>query len=110
AAIQHEPLGSLFVLLLYFFRIMGELWMLQYNWQSFVSYLGPVELVHSSLDRFAKEAEANGARPFGELTSEIAVDDVSFSYAPDKTVLRHINLRIPRNSTVALVGESGSGK
>ena len=35
--------------------------------------------------------------------------DVSFKYE-DKMVLKHINLRIARNETVALVGESGVGK
>ena len=110
AAIQHQQLGSLFVLLLYFFRIMTELWALQYNWQSFVSYLGPVELVHSSVEGFRKGVEANGARAFASLDSEIALREVSFAYLPDKPVLQHVNLRIARNSTVAFVGESGIGK
>jgi ABC-type multidrug transport system fused ATPase/permease subunit len=110
AAIQHQPLGSLFVLLLYFFRIMTELWALQYSWQSFVSYLGPVELVHSSLETFLKNSESNGDRPFDTLRSEIVLRDISFSYVPDRPVLRDVSLRIARDSTIAFVGESGSGK
>jgi subfamily B ATP-binding cassette protein MsbA len=66
--------------------------------------------VYSSLETFQNEAEPNGARTFKELASEIALRDVSFQYLPDKSVLRRINLRIPRNSTIAFVGESGSGK
>jgi subfamily B ATP-binding cassette protein MsbA len=110
AGIQHRALGSLFVLLLYFFRIMTELWALQYNWQSFVAYLGPVELVHSSLQKFRDEAEATGTRPYATLASAIALEEVSFAYLPDQPVLRQINLKIAHNSTVAFVGESGSGK
>jgi subfamily B ATP-binding cassette protein MsbA len=110
AGVEHQPLGSLFILLLYFFRVMTELWTLQFNWQSFVGYLGPVELLQSTLDRFEKEAESNGQKPYTGLETEIAVEELSFAYAPPKLVLSQINLRIAHNSTVAFVGESGSGK
>lgn len=40
----------------------------------------------------------------------IEYKDVSFSYQEGRPVLRHINLSIQRNQTVALVGQSGSGK
>ncbi len=36
--------------------------------------------------------------------------DVSFAYTPDRPVLNHINLIIPKGKMVALVGQSGSGK
>ncbi len=36
--------------------------------------------------------------------------DVCFSYTPGVPVLNHVNLSVPRGSTVALVGASGSGK
>jgi ABC-type multidrug transport system, ATPase and permease components len=40
----------------------------------------------------------------------IVYDNVSFSYAPDKPVLRNVNLRIEAGQTVAFVGNSGGGK
>ncbi len=110
AGVQHRALGSLFVLLMYFFRIMTELWALQYNWQSFVSYLGPIELVYDSMDKFEHTVEVNGTKPFQPLRSAIVLRDLWFSYVPDKEVLQQINLEIPHNTTVAFVGESGSGK
>lgn len=44
--------------------------------------------------------------------SEIFIEykDVSFSYGDGRVVLKHINLPIHRNQTIALVGQSGSGK
>jgi subfamily B ATP-binding cassette protein MsbA len=110
AGIRHEPVGSLFVLLLYFLRIMTELWALQYNWQTFVSYLGPTELVYATRDSYAASIEKSGTRAFSGVSREIRLDHVSFAYLPEKPVLRDIELRIARNSTVAFVGESGSGK
>lgn len=109
-AIQNQPIGALFVLLLYFFRIMSELWTLQYNWQSFMSYVGPIEMVYAALDKFTGETEANGIRPYEPLQKAITLDNVSFSYLPEQPVLRDINLTVKQHSTVAFVGESGSGK
>lgn len=41
----------------------------------------------------------------------IEFDDVSFQYDDDdRTVLDHINLKVPKGNTVAIVGQSGSGK
>lgn len=50
------------------------------------------------------------ARPFGELTGEIAFEDVSFTYGAKKETLTNVKLHIPPGMTVALVGPSGCGK
>jgi len=41
---------------------------------------------------------------------EIVLENVSFSYIPDKPVLQNISARIPAGAQVALVGPSGAGK
>jgi ABC-type multidrug transport system fused ATPase/permease subunit len=110
AVVENQPLGSLFVLLLYFFRIMTELWALQYNWQTFISYHGPIELVYDAIASYSDEREQQGSRRFEPLREQIELDGVSFAYEPGRDVLRDIDIRIARNSTVAFVGESGSGK
>ncbi len=40
----------------------------------------------------------------------ICLENVSFGYREDKTILHHLNLKIQKGQTVALVGSSGSGK
>ena len=45
-----------------------------------------------------------------QVQGKISFHDVSFAYQEDLPVLRHINLHIPAQTTVALVGKSGSGK
>ena len=45
------------------------------------------------------------------LKNKIELRDVSFNYSDEeKSVLKNINLEIPKGSMVALVGESGGGK
>ena len=52
----------------------------------------------------------DGTREVATLERGIEIRDVSFSYEPDKPVLRSINLDIPRGAVVAIVGASGAGK
>ena len=42
--------------------------------------------------------------------AEVEFDHVSFSYNPDRPILKDISFRIPTGHTVAIVGPSGSGK
>lgn len=49
-------------------------------------------------------------QPFHGLRDQIELRDVSFHYTADAPVLTHVDLVIPKGSTVALVGSSGSGK
>jgi subfamily B ATP-binding cassette protein MsbA len=50
-----------------------------------------------------------GAEPLPGFNDSIEFKNVSFSYG-DVTILKNINLKIPKGKTVALVGSSGSGK
>ena len=53
---------------------------------------------------------ASGKRP--PIEGEIVFQDVEFAYpiAPNRRVLRGLNIRVARNQTLALVARSGGGK
>ena len=110
AVIRGEQLASLFILLIYFQRIMGEMFALQTSWQTFCGYMGSVEMLRDSVDENEANAERGGSEPFSALDEAIVCEGLSFAYRPDVPVLTDIALRIPRRTTVAFVGESGSGK
>jgi subfamily B ATP-binding cassette protein MsbA len=50
------------------------------------------------------------AKSLSFFSGAIEFKNVSFSYGPDKTVLKNINLTIAKGKTIALVGPSGGGK
>jgi subfamily B ATP-binding cassette protein MsbA len=71
--------------------------------------LAAAQRVFEVVDRVPEVADKPGAIEIAAVKGMIDFIDVSFKYE-DKMVLKHINLRIARNETVALVGESGVGK
>ncbi len=50
------------------------------------------------------------ARSLGLDTGAIVFDNVSFSYRPDREILRHVSFTIEAGQKVAVVGASGAGK
>jgi len=110
AVIQGGELASLFIILLYFLRVMNEIFSLQSSWQSFCGYLGSVDLLRDATEQTESAAEKPGTVQFDRLTKAIVFDHVNFSYKTGAQVLYDINLDIPVHSTVAFVGGSGAGK
>jgi subfamily B ATP-binding cassette protein MsbA len=97
------------VLLVYLYRIMTEVFTAQSNWQDVCSFLGGLEAVRATFDELDRHAERRGGAPFTQLTDGLELRQVSFAFGAEP-VLRDIDLRIARRTTVALVGESGAGK
>jgi ATP-binding cassette subfamily B protein/subfamily B ATP-binding cassette protein MsbA len=62
------------------------------------------------LDHADDVADAPGARPIERARGEIAFENVSFGYTPERLILRDVNLRIAPGQTVAFVGGTGAGK
>jgi ATP-binding cassette subfamily B protein len=54
--------------------------------------------------------DRKGARELTRVRGEIELCDVSFSYAKEAPVLRHVDLKVAAGRTLALVGPSGGGK
>jgi ATP-binding cassette subfamily B protein len=54
---------------------------------------------------------AEAARPVIELSGELRLEDVEFSYpGTEHPALRDVNLHIPQGQSIALVGQTGAGK
>jgi subfamily B ATP-binding cassette protein MsbA len=73
------------------------------------SGLAAGERVLALIDEKPLVTDAPNAKTVHDFNQEIRFDEVTFAYN-ERTVLDHVNLRIPKGKSVALVGPSGGGK
>jgi ABC-type multidrug transport system fused ATPase/permease subunit len=77
--------------------------------------MAALDKIFDLLDTEPEMVDREDALDPGQLRGEIALEDVSFSYASDPAsdadwALRDIDLQVPAGQTLALVGETGAGK
>jgi len=48
--------------------------------------------------------------PLPDAQGDLRIDDVSFSYVPDRPIVDHLTIDVPAGQTLALVGTTGAGK
>lgn len=74
------------------------------------SALAGAERVFKVLDESPEEADGTEAVPMDDIRGEVVMEDVTFGYDPDKTILKHIDLYAHAGQKVAFVGSTGAGK
>lgn len=85
--------------------------------QAIVRAYNTLQKANASAERFLEVLDADevivekpDAQVLPPFSNEIRYSDVCFAYDEGHEVLSHIDLLVPRGSTVALVGPSGAGK
>ncbi len=62
------------------------------------------------LDTPAEQADAPDSRSMEHPAGRVEFCDVSFSYSPERPLIRHLNLTVAPGQHVAIVGPTGCGK
>jgi len=111
--VRGTPIGSVFVVLLLFYRGVNNMMTIQSSWQQLLGSIGFVQSVDTEMDKLKSTQSPNGSliidRPINE--QPIVFEDLSFQYDDtDGPALKKLNFDIQPNTTVAFVGTSGSGK
>lgn len=100
------------------FAVFGYLWFMltpvqellgiQFSWYSAKAALARINALLELEEEYRPESKVNPFTDGKEI--DVSVENVSFSYNRETTVLNQLNLRIPAGKKVALVGASGGGK
>lgn len=112
--IQHnyfgQELGMIILSLLFFYRALNYLMVMQTQWNNYLSMSGAVKNMDEFLTNLDENKEKYGKEKIDHFTSNMVLNTTSFYYKSNDLILKSINLTIGKNKTVAFIGESGSGK
>ena len=68
------------------------------------------ERVFNLLNEKDEVADLKDAEDLTEVRGEVELEDINFSYRPEKPILRDVNLHAEAGKMIAIVGPTGSGK
>lgn len=103
-------IGALLVSLLFFYRALSAVMLMQSQWNFFIAVSGSMENVTALVNEFSDQQEPILSTETHGFKNEIKIQNLNFSYNENEYQLSNINLVIPKNSSIAFVGGSGSGK
>ena len=66
--------------------------------------------IYELIDEPAQIPDAPDAEELTDVRGDVAFDDVTFSYDPDKKLIEHLNISALAGQRVAIVGPTGCGK
>ncbi len=103
-------LGSLLVFSAYLLMLYQPLESLTYTTWAMEGATAGAKRCFEVLDRQDDVVDSLSAVAISSAQGAIAFEAVSFGYAPDRCVLRNIDLRIDPNQIIGLAGGTGAGK
>jgi ABC-type transport system involved in Fe-S cluster assembly fused permease/ATPase subunit len=69
-----------------------------------------IESMFALLGRPPEIKDAANAKPLAVTQGQVRFENVTFSYDPERQILRGLTFEVPAGNTVAVVGPSGGGK
>ena len=74
------------------------------------SAFSAAERVFRILDEEPEKPDTKDAKDMKDVKGDVKLDDVTFGYTEDKTVLKNVSVNAKKGQTVAIVGPTGAGK
>jgi len=98
------PLVAMYTITLY--RLLPSITKVLTNVNTIVYTKASLDIVHSNMQQ---ATENEGDKPV-IFERSIRIENLSFNYVPEKTILHNITLEIKKGEKIAITGESGGGK
>ncbi len=76
----------------------------------FQSAFSAAERVFAILDEEPEKIDAPDAKPLCDVKGDVALENVTFGYTEDRTILKNVSVHAKKGQTVAIVGPTGAGK
>ncbi|TDN82173.1 ABC-type multidrug transport system fused ATPase/permease subunit [Salegentibacter sp. 24] len=105
-----EVVGGILLSLLLLYRAITFFMAAQEQWNMFLGVSGSIENIQEFTQDLSRNKEVAGNLEFPGLKENIVFRNLSFTYEEKNLVLKHFQLAIKKNETLAIVGPSGSGK
>ncbi|MBQ8210403.1 MAG: ABC transporter ATP-binding protein [Clostridia bacterium] len=76
----------------------------------FQSAFSAAERVFRILDEAPEPLDLPDAKELKDVDGNAELDNITFGYTPEKTILKNVSASAPKGKTVAIVGPTGAGK
>ena len=106
----HFSPGGLTVFANYSKQFSMPINMLSSQMTNVFSALAGAERVFAVMDENPEAPDCAGAVDMPEMKGDVVLDNVTFGYVPEKTVLKNITLYAHPGQKIAFVGSTGAGK
>ena len=103
-------LGDFVLINAFMMQIFMPLNFLGFVYREMKGSMANIEAMFGLLDEIPKVQDVEGSQPLRISESRIVFSDVSFSYHPDRPILKNVSFSIAPRTKVAIVGGSGAGK
>ncbi len=84
--------------------------MISMQMSTIFSALAGAERVFAVMDTDSEAADKENALPMDGMQGNVVLENVTFGYVPEKTVLKNISLYAKPGQKIAFVGSTGAGK
>lgn len=105
-----QPIGLVLLSLVFFYRALSFLMLLQSSWNGFIGMTGSLTNMYAFLEELAANADSEEGEAIDRVTSDIELIDLGFTYADGNALFDKLTLTFKYRETTAVIGESGSGK
>ena len=103
-------LGDLILVMSYLAMLYTPLQTVSKSAASLQASLVSAERVFQLLDQAPEVLERPNARPISRARGEVAFENVSFAYNPERPALQGITFAVPAGARVGIAGTTGAGK